>query len=76
LSTHPAVEEAQVPYQPPPDFSHHQQAQADQIKRAQEAQQKQWEQAERQRLAREAEQRQREMEAAQRAQQNRTSQRF
>lgn len=68
-------EQSPVPFTPPPDYSHHQQAQAEEIKRAQEAQ-KQWQEAERRRLQQQAEQAQREREAAQRAQQSRTSQRF
>jgi hypothetical protein len=67
--------ERRMPYTPPPDYSHHQQAQADEIKRAQEAQ-KQWREAEQRRLQQEAERAQREREAAIRAQQNRTNQRF
>lgn len=59
----------------PPDYSHHQQADAEATKRAQEAQ-RQWAQAEKLRLQQEAERRQREMEAAQRAKHGQTSQPF
>lgn len=62
-----------MPYTPPPDYSHQQQAQAEQVRRAQQAQ-KEWADAERRRLQQQAEQAQRDREAAIRAQQNRTQQ--
>ena len=64
-----------MPYTPPPDYSHHQQAQADEIKRAQDAQ-KQWANAEKLRLEVRAKQARRDREASQRVQRDRTTQRY
>ena len=64
-----------MPYTPPPDYSVHQQARAEEIKRAQQAQE-QWQNAEKLRLQKEAERTEREREAGQRVQQNRMRQRI